>query len=125
MNSPLMMSSSPDPDFRLISHEGFDEGYDELGEENQMQIELALMEIRASPRNISRFMQAKYEGHREYTRDSHRVIFAICPECISHDYIGDIDCDDCEEIHSEDQADPQPVIKLIHLENIEPVRRAG
>lgn len=118
------MSSSPD--IRLISHKGFDETYEEIDDkEEHVQIELAIMDIRNNPHSVSRFMQAKYEGYREHIRGSYRIIFAICSECISHGYVDDIDCADCEEIHGQDQIDPQPVLKLIHLENIEPVRHVG
>lgn len=118
------MSSSPD--IRLITHDGFDEVYDQIeSKEEGVQVELAIMDIRESPHRVSRFMKAIYEGRREYIRGSYRVIFAICSECISHDYVDVIDCPDCESIHGTDQSDPRPVIKLIHLEKIQEFPRAG
>lgn len=116
---------SPTPGIELIEHDGFTETYDEIGDEDDCRaIELALMNIRHSPYD-SHFLQADYEGYRDVFAGNYRIVFVICAECIGNGYVDRIDCADCEEIHGENQRDPQSVIKLIHLEDVIPKHRAS
>lgn len=113
-------------DYEFIQHEGFQSTFDSVSDEDDCQtIELALMEIRENPATVSKPMKAKYEGYRSHIKESYQIVFVICHECIGQGYVNKIDCKDCESIHGSDQKDPQPIIKLIDLDDISPMDRAS
>ncbi|WP_152415907.1 type II toxin-antitoxin system RelE family toxin [Halovivax asiaticus] len=64
------------------------------------------------PKGNSTRLKGEYEGKRKHRNDPIRIVFSSCPECIERDDMEHNACADCEDLHGENQEDPQKIIKL-------------
>lgn len=120
------MASEDEHELRPVRDE-FHEEYESVVEEVGQDIpDRLFMEIREAPKKVSNELKARYRGYRSHIIDDVQLVFVCCDECIGNGHVDRIACDDCEDIHGENQASPQgEMIKLFHIRNIEPHNRAA